>query len=160
MYIRWPIRKLRANGRHIYYVRIRIGHVMQRLLHFEPGAMESANNDVVEGLGETLNQFVSEWRRELETSTSAETLLGKRGAKREEKRSVCGGDEELVQVPVEKRVNVVPVREPSPLLVLPACREERRRSVPLRREADGGTQSPSLLDTLLSDLVGQRYGQG
>lgn len=104
----------------------------------------------------TLEQFVAEWKRELGTSGSAETLLGKRGGKTEERESAGGSEEGLVEVPVEKRVNVVPVREPSPLLVLPAGRAERGQRVPVRREADGGPEPPSLLDTLLADLVGQR----
>lgn len=109
-----------------------------------------------ECLKETLDQFVVEWKRELGTSDSAETLLGKRGGKREERGSAGGREESLVEVPVEKKVNVVPVREPSPLLVLPAGLGEREQSLPARREADGGPELPSLLDTLLADLVGQR----
>ena len=100
-------------------------------------------------LKETLDVFVAEWRRELSSSHPAARLLGKRTAGVEEEEG--GGDDEgSLNVPLMKRAVR---REPSPLLVLPAARGEKEMNVCAVRE-EVRAPSPSLLDTLLADLVG------
>ena len=115
------------------------------------------DDDVAETpLKGSLQQFVVEWKRELVISGPSRGLLGKR-----EDRGVDGEDEERE----EKASEVVPTgtgrklcrcREPSPLLVLPPGLVERTVSWPSleKEERRKDRCSPSLLDTLIADLVG------
>ena len=101
---------------------------------------------------ETLQEFVTEWRRELVTPRPSRRLLGKR-----EDREVEEEAGESADVPHEKKIVVVR-REPSPLLVLPPGRGKRALSEPAASE-ESRRASPSLLDTLIADLVSYR-GRG
>ena len=110
---------------------------------------------------ETLHQFVTEWKQELVASGSdhaGQALLCKRTKRIWENKGEESGDEEVnktAETPSRKRLVH---REPSPLLVLPACHGERVVNVPpggraLRGEEEVAGKTPSLLDTLLADLV-------
>lgn len=111
-----------------------------------------------------LDQFLTEWRRELLLSgpRAREGVLGKRG---EHHLSHEGGDEEsgheLEEQPAGKRLAP---REPSPLLVLPAGRrkeEKKEPSPPAEGERSSKQSSGSgLLDTLIADLVRPSLGGG
>ena len=104
-----------------------------------------------------LDQFLTEWRRELLVSGSRprEGVLGKRG---EHHPSHRAGDEgrgdETEEEPAGKRLAP---REPSPLLVLPAGRrKEEKEEPPPPAEGEGSSRRGSgsgLLDTLIADLV-------
>ena len=118
--------------------------------------MEGAGEAGEEGLKGTLDQFVAEWRQELLTFEPGGGLLGKReGRSKEEKGSTSGSEGEGGEAPVEKRPAP---REPAFLLVLPAGRGgDGQRVSALKREADSTrTQPPSLVDTLIADLVRAR----
>lgn len=103
--------------------------------------------DVVDDVMEkTLDQFVDEWRQELASSDREGGVLGKRGEREDD-------DCVLESVLSEKRPVV---REPSPLLVLPAGRGQRAVTAPAGKrkdERDVDPSSHSLLDTLIADLV-------
>ena len=103
-------------------------------------------------LKETLDQFVAEWKRELVGSHPQKRLLGKRTVvedSEKEGKNCEEGEGSVSLVPTQTKVVH---REPSPLLVLPAGRGERAVCVCAERK-DVSVQSPSLLDTLLADLV-------
>ena len=98
-----------------------------------------------------LHQFVAEWKRELVTTDPSRGLLGKRGAEGEDGER----EEEASEVdPTERKL--CRRREPSPLLVLPPGLVERTVSQPSleKEERRKDRCSPSLLDTLIADLVG------
>ena len=103
-------------------------------------------------LKETLDLFMAEWRRELVSSHPPRRLLRKRTVVEasEEEGNKCEEDEGSVNL-IPTQTKVVH-REPSPLLVLPAGRGERVVGECAERK-DVRAQSPSLLDTLLADLV-------
>ena len=120
--------------------------------------MEGAGEAGEEGLKETLDQFVTEWRQQLLTFEPGGGLLGKReGRSKEEKGSPSGseGEGEGGEAPAEKRPAP---REPAFLLVLPAGRGgDGQRVSALKIEAGSTrTQPPSLVDTLIADLVRAR----
>ncbi len=103
-----------------------------------------------------LDQFFTEWRRELLVSGSRprEGVLGKRGEHHPSHRAGDGGrGDETEEEPVGKRLAP---REPSPLLVLPAGRRKEEEEPPPPAEGEGSSRRGSgsgLLDTLIADLV-------
>lgn len=108
----------------------------------------------VMNIEETLHQFVTEWKQELLTSDSDHEeegrILGKRTVNSQDEGNE-NTDERTTEMPSRKRLIH---REPSPLLVLPACLGEKVVSVPsVNRKDEHSGQLPSLLDTLLADLV-------
>ena len=104
---------------------------------------------------ETLHQFVTEWKQELLTTGSDHTGEGRILGKRTVDSQDDGNDEDVertIEIPSRKRlIN----REPSPLLVLPACHGEKMISVPpaVNKKNEHSGKPSSLLDTLLADLV-------
>ena len=96
----------------------------------------------------TLQQFVAEWKQELVTpGPPGGLLLGKREDRQVEEEE----EEKAAEIPTQKKLSR---REPSPLLVLPPGQVEKTASESFQEERESKQRStPSLLDTLIADLV-------
>ena len=100
-------------------------------------------------LKKTLQAFVTEWKEELATSGHSRGLLGKREGREIEEEEEEEEEKRPAEMPSGKKPSR---REPSPLLVLPPGQVEGTANEPLQEEEIRG-RSPSLLDTLIADLV-------
>ncbi len=131
----------------------------------ESGNDTSSMQPAGPGLGSVVNEFLSEWRRELARGGTEGSEQGRDGRHGLGKREEEDYKEEDASPSVKRRKGSRVVREPSPapLLVLPAGRGEGGRGEGEAQEV-GKVVDPihehSLVDKLIEELVSSSHSRG